>query len=103
VLGVAILLVLGIGSQKFSVGALTLGSIVAFYAYVIRIFEPISMAMEFYARSERTLASASRVREIMSAEPTVPNSGRVSLTFPRLRHGIVVRGSLSNTRGNGLP
>jgi ABC-type multidrug transport system fused ATPase/permease subunit len=92
VLGVAILLVLGIGSQKFSVGALTLGTIVAFYAYVTRIFEPISTAMEFYARSERMLASARRVREIMTAVSAVPDSGRVSLTFPRLLHGIVVRG-----------
>jgi ABC-type bacteriocin/lantibiotic exporter with double-glycine peptidase domain len=92
VLGVAILLVLGIGSEKFSVGALTLGTIVAFYAYVTRIFEPISTAMDFYARSERMLASARRVREIMIAEPAVPDSGRVSLIFPRLRHGIVVRG-----------
>jgi ABC-type multidrug transport system fused ATPase/permease subunit len=92
VLGLAILLVLGIGSEKCSVGALTLGTIVAFYAYVTRIFEPISTAMEFYARSERMLASARRVREIMSAEPAVPDSGCVSLTFPRLRHGIDVRG-----------
>jgi ABC-type bacteriocin/lantibiotic exporter with double-glycine peptidase domain len=92
VLALAILLVLGIGSQKVSVGALTLGTIVAFYAYVTRIFEPISTAMEFYARSERVLASARRVREIMSEEPTVPDSGGASLTFPRLRHGIVVRG-----------
>jgi ABC-type bacteriocin/lantibiotic exporter with double-glycine peptidase domain len=92
VLGVAILLVLGIGSQEFSVGALTLGTIVAFYAYVTRIFEPISTAMDFYARSERMLASARRVCEIMIAEPAVPDSGRVSLTFPRLRHGIVVNG-----------
>jgi ABC-type bacteriocin/lantibiotic exporter with double-glycine peptidase domain len=61
VLGVAILLVLGIGSQKFSVGALTLGTIVAFDAYVTRISEPISTAMEFYARSERMLASARTV------------------------------------------
>jgi ABC-type multidrug transport system fused ATPase/permease subunit len=59
---------------------------------VTRIFEPISTAMEFYARSERMLASARRVLEIMSAEPAVPDSGRVSLTFPRLRHGLVVRG-----------
>jgi ABC-type multidrug transport system fused ATPase/permease subunit len=92
VLGVAILLVLGIGSQKFSVGALTLGTIVAFYAYVTRIFEPISTAMEFYARSERMLASTRRVREIMNAEPAVLDCGSVSLTFPRLRHGIVLKG-----------
>lgn len=92
VLGVAILLVLGIGSLKSSVGALTLGTIVAFYAYVTRIFEPISTAMEFYVRSERMLASARRVREIMTLEPTVPDSGGVTLVFPRLRHGIVVSG-----------
>lgn len=91
VLGVAILLVLGIGSQKYSVGALTLGTIVAFYAYVTRIFEPISTAMEFYARSERMLASARRVREIMNAQPAVPDCGSGALGFPRLRHGIVLK------------
>jgi ABC-type multidrug transport system fused ATPase/permease subunit len=92
VLGVAILLVLGIGSQKFRVGAVSLGTIVAFYAYVTRIFEPISTAMEFYVRSERMLASARRVREIMSTEPAVPDSGSLSLTLPRLRLGIIVKG-----------
>jgi ABC-type multidrug transport system fused ATPase/permease subunit len=90
VLGLAILLVLGIGSQKFIVGALTLGTVVAFYAYVTRIFDPISMAMEFYSRSERMLASARRVLEIMSAELTVGDSGSRSSTFPRLRYGIAL-------------
>lgn len=92
VLGLAILSVLGIGSQKFIVGTLTLGTVVAFYAYVTRIFEPISSTMEFYARSERMLASARRVIEIMRTAPTVSDYGRISLTTPRLRHGITVAG-----------
>jgi ABC-type multidrug transport system fused ATPase/permease subunit len=88
VLGVAILLVLGMGSYKFILGAVTLGTVVAFYSYVTRIFEPVSTAMELYARSERMLASARRVLEVLTTEPAVPDSGWVSEPILKLRHGI---------------
>lgn len=46
VLSVGIFLVFGLGAHEFFVGALSIGGLVAFYAYVIRIFEPVSAAME---------------------------------------------------------
>jgi ABC-type multidrug transport system fused ATPase/permease subunit len=88
VLGVAILMVLGMGSYRFVAGTLTVGTVVAFYAYVTRIFEPVSSAMELYARSERMMASARRVLEVMTTEPTVPDAGRITTTLRTLRHGI---------------
>jgi ABC-type multidrug transport system fused ATPase/permease subunit len=88
VLGFAIVLVLGMGSYRFIGGTLTIGTVVAFYAYVTRIFEPVSSAMELYARSERMMASARRVLAVMTTEPTVSDLGRVTTTLRILRHGI---------------
>jgi ABC-type multidrug transport system fused ATPase/permease subunit len=90
VLGLAILLVLGMGSHRFIAGTVTIGTVVAFYAYVTRIFEPVSSAMELYARSERMMASARRVLEVMTIEPTVPDVGRVTTTLQTLQHGITM-------------
>lgn len=88
ILGVAVLLVLGMGSYKFMEGALSLGTVVAFYAYVTRIFEPVSSAMELYARSERMMVSARRVLEVMTTETSVPDSGRQSVVLRSLRYGL---------------
>lgn len=92
ILGLAVLLVLGMGSYKFILGALTLGTVVAFYAYVTRIFEPVSSAMDLYARSERMMASARRVLEVMRTEPSVPDSGRYSEVVRPLRYGLNLEG-----------
>jgi ABC-type multidrug transport system fused ATPase/permease subunit len=92
VLGLAVLLVLGIGSYKFIAGALTLGTVVAFYAYVTRIFDPLSSAMELYARSQRVMVSARRVLEVMRTEPSVPDSGSHSEVVRSLRHGLDLQG-----------
>jgi ABC-type multidrug transport system fused ATPase/permease subunit len=92
ILGLAILSVLGIGVYQFIAGALSLGTVVAFYAYTTRIFEPVSSAMEFYARSQRMLASARRVLEVMSTQPSVPDSGRYSQVVSTLQHGVAING-----------
>ena len=75
VLAFAMLIVLGMGVKEYLLGALSLGGLVAFYAYVTRIFEPISTAMELYSRTQRMLASARRVREVMQTGPSVPDRG----------------------------
>jgi ABC-type multidrug transport system fused ATPase/permease subunit len=80
------------GSYRFIAGTLTIGTVVAFYAYVTRIFEPVSSAMELYARSERMMASARRVLEVMTTEPTVPDAGRITTALRTLRHGISMEG-----------
>lgn len=75
VLALAILFVLGLGTHEFLSGALSLGGLVAFYAYVTRVFEPVSTAMELYSRSQRMLASTRRVRDVLEAEPSVRDTG----------------------------
>ena len=88
ILGLAVLLVLGIGSYRFIAGALTLGTLVAFYAYVTRIFEPVSAAMDPYARSERMMVSARRVLEVIRTEPSVQDAGRLSVVARSLKYGL---------------
>jgi ABC-type multidrug transport system fused ATPase/permease subunit len=92
VLGLGILVVLGTGAYKYAAGSITIGTLVAFYAYTTRIFEPVSTAMDLYARSERMLASARRVLEIMNQEPSVPDSGQILVPAIKLSEGITLRG-----------
>jgi ABC-type multidrug transport system fused ATPase/permease subunit len=77
VLAIGIFLVLALGAHELFVGALSIGGLVAFYAYETRIFEPVSAAMELYSRTQRMLASARRVREVLDTAPTVPDIGTI--------------------------
>jgi ABC-type bacteriocin/lantibiotic exporter with double-glycine peptidase domain len=71
----AIVAVLGFGSAKVLSGALTIGGLVAFYTYGTRAFEPISSAMDLYARLQSVGASIRRVRELLALEPSVRDAG----------------------------
>jgi ABC-type bacteriocin/lantibiotic exporter with double-glycine peptidase domain len=88
VLAVAILIVLGLGAREYLLGALSLGGLIAFYAYVTRIFEPVSTAMELYSRSQRMLASARRVRDVMETRTSVPDTGWLASVPLPLMFGI---------------
>jgi ABC-type bacteriocin/lantibiotic exporter with double-glycine peptidase domain len=88
VLALAILDALAFGVHEFAAGALTLGTIVAFYAYTTRIFEPVSSAMELYVRSQRMLASARRVLDVTSEQPSVADTGTITIITPRLHSGL---------------
>ena len=90
VLGLATLFVLGVGSFEFIQGTVTLGTIVAFYAYISRIFEPLSSAMELYSRSQRMFASARRVLEVLETEPSVRDTGDVTLSGQPIKHDVRV-------------
>jgi ABC-type multidrug transport system fused ATPase/permease subunit len=88
VLAVGILLVLGMGAHEYFAGALTIGGLVAFYAYVTRIFEPLSSAMELYSRTQRMMASTRRVREVLGTEPSVLDTGTIRDVPGPLRAGL---------------
>lgn len=94
VLAIAILLVLGYGVREYFLDLLTLGSLVAFYTYVTRIFEPVSTAMELYSRTQRMLASVRRVRAVLQSEPTVPDRGSIT-EIPRPFSSGMVSDSVS--------
>jgi ABC-type bacteriocin/lantibiotic exporter with double-glycine peptidase domain len=92
VLAFAILFALEFGVHEFAAGVVTLGTIVAFYSYTTRIFEPVSSAMELYSRSQRMLASARRVLEVTSEQPSVEDTGKFTIIRPRLHSGLRMEG-----------
>ena len=54
-------LILGFGGYAVMRGALTLGGLVAFYGYVVRLFEPVSIAIDLQSRLQRVGASLRRI------------------------------------------
>jgi ABC-type multidrug transport system fused ATPase/permease subunit len=57
-------LILGFGGYAVTRGTLTLGGLVAFYGYVVRLFEPVSIAIDLQSRLQRVGASVRRILEI---------------------------------------
>ena len=88
ILVTSILVVLGFGSVKVLGGVLTVGGLVAFYAYGTRVFDPVSSAIDLYARLQSVGASIRRVRETLDLEPTVRDSGKQRLETACLNHGF---------------
>jgi ABC-type bacteriocin/lantibiotic exporter with double-glycine peptidase domain len=91
ILVTSILVVLALGSAKVLGGVLTIGGLVAFYTYGTRVFEPISSAMDLYARLQSVGASIRRVRELLDLEPTVRDSGTRRLGSDGLNQGFDIQ------------
>ena len=91
VLAASILVVLTLGCVKVLAGSLTIGGLVAFYTYGIRVFEPLSSAVDLYARLQSVGVSVRRVRQLLELEPTVQNSGTEHLESSRLIYGFEIR------------
>src|ERR1700730_855923 len=67
-------LILAIGGHEVIRGSLTIGGLVAFYGYVVRLFEPISIAIDLQSRLQRVGASVRRILEL--AGKNIPWSGK---------------------------
>ena len=70
----AICAIIGYGGVRVLRGDLTIGSLVAFYSYLAQLFEPLSGAMEMYARAQRTFSSIRQVRAALALRPTIQES-----------------------------
>ena len=90
ILVASMLVVLAFGSTKVLAGALTIGGLVAFYAYSTRVFDPISSAMDLYARLQSVGASIRRVRDLLALEPSVRDLGTVRFNSLRLHQGFKI-------------
>ena len=88
ILVAVILVALALGSVKVVGGTLTIGGLVAFYAYATRVFDPISSAMDLYARLQTVGASIRRVRELLVLEPSVRDTGTMRFNSPQLHRGF---------------
>jgi ABC-type bacteriocin/lantibiotic exporter with double-glycine peptidase domain len=91
---VAISAIIGYGGERVLSGDLTIGSLVAFYSYLAQLFEPLSGAMEMYARAQRTFSSIRQVRAALALRPSIkesphavrlPSGASSDLEFHRLR------------------
>jgi ABC-type multidrug transport system fused ATPase/permease subunit len=91
VMAVGIFVLLGFGNHEYFRGALTIGTLLAFYTYVTRIFDPVSTAMELYSRSQRMMASIRRVRDVLETGTSVPDTGNVEAGPKHLRLGLICR------------
>jgi ABC-type bacteriocin/lantibiotic exporter with double-glycine peptidase domain len=71
----AVFIVLNVGSWQAVLGTLSVGTLVAFYSYVGRIFDPISTTMDFYSRVQTITSSVERVRSLLARRSSVPDLG----------------------------
>ncbi|HEV2615172.1 MAG TPA: ABC transporter ATP-binding protein [Candidatus Acidoferrales bacterium] len=72
----AIALSLTGGSLLVFRGALTVGTLVAFYTLLVQLFEPLTSTMEMYARAQRTFASIRQIQSSFAASPSVKQEDR---------------------------
>lgn len=88
VMALGILILLGVGNHEYLHGTLTVGTLVAFYAYVTRVFDPVSTTMELYSRSQRMMASIRRVREVLETVTNLPDNGQIEIVPKNLQLGL---------------
>jgi len=63
--------IIGFGASATLRNVMTVGGLVAFYSYVFQLFDPLSGALETYARAQRTFSSIRRLQAILALRPTV--------------------------------
>jgi ATP-binding cassette subfamily B protein len=77
--------VLGYGGHQVISGSLSLGSFVAFNAYVVLLIWPLRMLGMIVAQGQRAVVSGQRVHEVLATEPDIAGP-RHPTPLPR-RHG----------------
>jgi ABC-type bacteriocin/lantibiotic exporter with double-glycine peptidase domain len=84
------LLVLATGALQVTRGALTIGGLVAVYAYSMRTFEPVGSILETLSKLGRMSASIARIRALLEITPRVADHGWLPAPGPLVR-GIEFR------------
>ncbi len=83
----ALALLVWFGGRQVLHGALTLGTLVAFFQYAQRFFRPINDLAEKYTILQSAMASSERIFDLLDTEPTVTDAARPHAT-PPLKDGI---------------
>jgi ABC-type multidrug transport system fused ATPase/permease subunit len=63
--------VIGYGGWSVLTGSLSVGGLVAFYAYVVQLFDPLSGAAETYIRAKKTFASIRQVQSVFALKADI--------------------------------
>ena len=84
-------IVLWFGGRAVAQGALEIGVLVAFLAYVTRFFQPIQELSQLYTTMQSAMAGGERVLELLDARPEVadPPDGK---EMPTIEGRIELRG-----------
>ena len=87
----ALVVVLFIAAHQLGLGgaALTVGTLVAFMAYINNLWAPISTLTNMYVVMQATLASAGKVFQLLDAQPIVTDAPD-AIALPRVRGDIVL-------------
>ncbi len=86
-----ILVALAFGSIKVLGGTLTIGGLVAFYAYITRIFDPLNSTMDLYSRLQSVGVNIHRVRELLALKPGVPDNGTLEISSASSAHSLTIK------------
>lgn len=62
---------LACGSVMVFRRTLTIGTLVAFYSLLLELFDPLTTAMEMYARAQRAFSSIRRIQAVLEIRPAV--------------------------------
>lgn len=67
IVAIATTVMLGVGGINVIHSRLSVGSYVAFYTYLLRLFDPLNMAVDMFARLQRASVSIARLRSLSNA------------------------------------
>lgn len=86
----ALVIVLFVAANQLGLGgsALTVGTLVAFMAYINNLWTPISTLTNMYVVLQATLASAGKVFQLLDTRPTITDAPD-AVTMPRVKGEIV--------------
>jgi ATP-binding cassette subfamily B protein len=102
---IGLILVLGYGGHQVIEGSLSLGSLVAFNAYVVLLIWPLRMLGMIIAQAQRAAASGERVHEVLDADPRIVDS-KCAVDLPRRPggpgHGIETDEALGRVDYDGV-
>lgn len=75
-------IVLLFGGLSVAQGSLTLGTVIAFLAYVNRFFLPVQELSQLYATMQTAMAGGERVINLLQTEPAIKDSADASIMPP---------------------
>lgn len=71
------------GGKQVQIGALTIGTVVAFLGYTERFFQPINQLSQLYHTMQGAMAGAERIFEILDTQPTIQDKPN-AMTLPSI-------------------
>lgn len=74
---------LGFGAWTVLRGAMTIGGLVAFHSYIFQLFDPLSGALEMYARAQRAFSSIRQIQSTLSLQSSLEDT-EITIATPRI-------------------